>query len=74
MSEERITGTVKWASLDKGFGFIEHEGDTYVFIPYSELQAISYRKLLKGEHVTFVATQDLKGLHASLVRRQTIKP
>jgi CspA family cold shock protein len=60
MSEERVTGIVKWASPEKGFGFIEHEGDTYVFIPYSEIQAVGYRALIEGEHVTFVVTQGEK--------------
>jgi CspA family cold shock protein len=67
MSEERITGIVKWASPEKGFGFIEHDSDTFVFIPDSAIQAISYRALIAGERVTFIVTQDQKGPQASLV-------
>ena len=52
MSEERITGTVKWINSEKGFGFIEHDSDTYVFIPYSRIQAIGYRELIEGERVS----------------------
>jgi CspA family cold shock protein len=69
MSEERITGIVKWASLGKGFGFIEYDSDTYVFIPDSEIQAVGYRALIKGDHVSFVVTQDQKGRQASQVAR-----
>jgi CspA family cold shock protein len=69
MSAERMTGTVKWVSSVKGFGFIEHDGETYIFIPYSEIQAVGYRALIEGEHVTFVVTQDPKGPQASQVRR-----
>ena len=67
MSEERITGSVKWINSEKGFGFIEHGSDTYVFIPYNELQAIGYRELFEGERVTFIVTQDQKGPRASQV-------
>jgi CspA family cold shock protein len=73
MSENRVTGTVKWASPERGFGFIEHEGDTYAFIPYSELEAVGYRELIEGERVSFVVTQGQKGPQASQVRRVNTK-
>ena len=73
MSEDRTTGTVKWASLEKGFGFIEYKGGTYVFIPDSEIQAVGYRALIKGDRVSFVVTQDQKGPQASQVRRVNTK-
>ena len=73
MSEERVTGTVKWASPAKGFGFIKHEGNTYMFIPYSEFQAVSYRTLIEGERVTFVITRDQKGPQVSQIRRANTK-
>lgn len=66
MSEEHITGIVKWVSLEKGFGFIENEGGTY---PDSEIQAVGYRALIEGERVTFVVTQDQKGRQASQIAR-----
>jgi CspA family cold shock protein len=69
MPEERITGTVKWVSSEKGFGFIEYEGGTYVFLPDSEIQAVGYRELIQGEYVTFVVMQDPKSLQASQVAR-----
>jgi cold shock CspA family protein len=58
MSEERITGTVKWVSSGKGFGFIRTYDATYMFLPDSAIQAVSYRALLKGDLVTFVVIHD----------------
>lgn len=69
MSEERTTGIVKWVSLKKGFGFIEYKGGNYVFLPDSEIQAVGYRALIEGDHVSFVFTQDHKGRQASQVAR-----
>ena len=69
MSEERTTGIVKWASHDKGFGFIDHEGNTYAYMPGSEVQAVGYRNLVEGERVTFVVTQGQQGPQASQVKR-----
>jgi CspA family cold shock protein len=59
MSEERITGTVKWFNAQKGFGFIEREGGPDVFVHHSEIQGDGYRELAEGERVTFVVTQAL---------------
>ncbi len=69
MSQERITGTVKWFNADKGFGFIEREGAPDVFVHHSEIQGDGYRELAEGEHVTFIVTQGQKGLQASQVAR-----
>lgn len=69
MSEERTTGIVKWVSLEKGFGFIEYEGGTYAFVPDSEIQAVGYRALIEGDHVSFLITQDQKRRQASQVAR-----
>jgi len=69
MSEERIIGTVKWASHEMGFGFVEHEGSTYAFMPNCEIQAVDYRGLIEGENVTFVVTLAQQGPQASQIRR-----
>jgi CspA family cold shock protein len=37
MSDERMTGTVKWFNDDKGFGFVKHEGDEDVFVHHSAI-------------------------------------
>jgi len=69
MSEERITGIVKWVSSEKGFGFIKTHSVTYMFLPDSAIQARVYRDLFEGDRVTFVVIQDQKGPQASQVAR-----
>jgi CspA family cold shock protein len=69
MSEERITGIVKWFNAQKGFGFIEREGAPDVFVHHTEIQGDGYRELTEGEQVTFVVTEGQKGPQASRVMR-----
>ncbi len=64
---ERIIGTVKWFNADKGYGFIEHEGDEDVFVHYSALQSEGYRSLDEGQRVEFSIERGPKGLQASNV-------
>lgn len=70
MSEERVTGIVKWFNAQKGFGFIEREGAPDVFVHHSEILGDGYRELNEGETVTFVVTQGQKGPQASRVARE----
>ena len=63
------TGTVKWFSSDKGYGFISEEGGPDVFVHYSAIQGDGYRNLSEGEPVEFEVEQGDKGLHATNVRR-----
>ena len=65
---ERITGTVKWFNGEKGFGFIEREGGTDVFVHQSEIMTEGYRNLNEGQQVEFEITQGAKGLQASQVK------
>ncbi len=69
MSDERITGTVKWFNSQKGFGFIAREDGPDVFVHYSAIQGSGYRELLEGEHVEFSIVQGPKGLQAAEVVR-----
>lgn len=72
MAEERTNGIVKWFNAQKGFGFIEREGEAPdVFVHHSEIQSDGYRSLDEGEHVTFLVTQGQKGPQATQVRRKT---
>lgn len=65
MSEERKKGKVKFFNDQRGFGFIQHEGDDY-FVHISNVEDDS---LLDGEQVTFKAVEGFKGLQAIEVRR-----
>ncbi|MGX4694331.1 cold-shock protein [Streptomyces sp. JNUCC 63] len=65
------SGTVKWFSADKGYGFIaQDDGGPDVFAHYSEIQGGGgYRELTEGEHVTFDIGQGPKGPQAQNIVR-----
>ena len=62
------TGTVKWFSPDKGFGFIQQENGPDVFVHFSAIQGEGYRNLEENQKVEFELTQGQKGPQASNVR------
>jgi len=62
------TGTVKWFSNEKGFGFIEREGADDVFVHFSAISGDGYKSLAEGQKVEFEVVQGPKGLQASGVR------
>ena len=62
------TGSVKWFSSEKGFGFIiPDEGEGDVFVHYTGIKGDGYRNLEEGQRVTFEVAQSEKGLMASEV-------
>jgi cold shock protein len=63
------TGTVKWFSDAKGFGFIEPEGGgTDVFAHFSAVQMEGFRTLRQGSRVSFDLVQGPKGDSAQNIR------
>jgi len=62
-------GTVKWFSDAKGFGFIEHEKGTDVFVHYSAIEMDGFKTLAQGEPVVFNIIQGPKGPQAQNVNR-----
>jgi cold shock protein len=66
---DRITGTVKWFSNVKGYGFIEREGGADVFVHFSAIQQDGYRSLKEGESVEFTIENGEKGPQAANVVR-----
>ena len=64
----RITGKVKWFNNAKGYGFIEREGGSDVFVHYSAIQTDGFRTLEENQRVTFEASQGAKGPQAAEIR------
>ena len=63
------TGTVKWFSSEKGFGFITQEdGGPDVFVHFSAIQGAGYRNLDENQKVEFDLTDGPKGPQAANVR------
>jgi len=56
-------GTVKWYNTEKGFGFIEVEGEKDVFVHSSAIKD-SIRNLEEGQKVQFETEKGPKGLQA----------
>ncbi len=62
-------GKVKWFNDSKGFGLIEVEDGTDVFVHYNDIQGDGYKSLSEGEAVTFEITQGDKGPKATNVTK-----
>ncbi len=58
------TGKVKWFNESKGFGFIEQESGSDVFVHYSSIQGDGFKTLAEGQDVEFELTEDAKGAKA----------
>jgi CspA family cold shock protein len=69
MSDQRATGTVKWFSDQKGYGFITYDGGKDVFVHHSAIQANGFRTLAEGDKVEFTIEQGPKGPAAANVRK-----
>ena len=63
------TGTVKWFNNSQGYGFIQQEAGTDLFVHFSAIQGDGYKTLDEGQAVSFEVTQGPKGLQAANVQK-----
>ena len=61
------SGTVKWFSDSKGFGFIEQEEGDDVFVHFSALEGDGFKSLSEGQAVEFDILDGPKGPQAANV-------
>ena len=69
MSDNIVSGTVKWFNEEKGYRFIEQEGGKDVFVHYSAINGEGRKSLYEGQKVTMEVTQGQKGPQAANVER-----
>ena len=63
------TGTVKWFSDEKGFGFITpDEGGKDLFVHFSAIAGGGFRSLTEGAKVSYDAEEGPKGPNAANVQ------
>jgi cold shock protein len=65
----RVTGKVKWFNNAKGYGFIERDGGSDVFVHYSAIQGDGFRSLEEGQAVEFEIVDGPKGPQAGNVTK-----
>ena len=62
-------GTVKWFNDAKGFGFIQQDNGTDVFVHFSQIQGDGVKSLAEGDRVSFDVSAGPKGQQSSNVRK-----
>jgi CspA family cold shock protein len=63
------SGTVKWFSDKKGYGFISQEDGKDVFVHFTSINGNGFRTLAEGQAVTFELEETERGPVAKNVNR-----
>ncbi|GEM86209.1 cold-shock protein [Meiothermus granaticius] len=67
-------GKVKWFNAEKGYGFIEREGDADVFVHYSAIQSRGFRSLNEGDVVEFEVEPGKNGKGPQAANVSVVEP
>ena len=62
-------GKVKWFNAEKGYGFIESDDGTDVFVHFSAITMEGYKALEEGAEVSFDVIDGAKGPQAANVEK-----
>lgn len=62
-----MLGKVKWFSAEKGYGFIEREDGSDIFVHFSAIQDDGFKSLTEGQNVTFDIVDGNRGPQAANV-------
>ena len=66
---QRMTGSVKWFDMSKGYGYIEIGNGEEVFVYYQNIVDKGLKNLIAGDRVEFAVTHKPSGMVASDVTR-----
>lgn len=64
---ERIIGTVKWFSNERGYGFVvsdDEADETEYFVHFSYIEMDGYKTLRAGQKVSFALVDTDRGVQA----------
>ena len=62
-----MLGKVQWFSAENGYGFIEREDGSDVFVHYSAIQDEGFKSLTEGQNVEFDIVDGNRGPQAANV-------
>jgi CspA family cold shock protein len=63
----RTVGVVKWFDPEKGYGFIEAEGEDDVFVHFSDIKMEGFKTLEDGQEVEYTRVSTDRGPQAQEV-------
>jgi CspA family cold shock protein len=62
-----MEGKVKWFNAEKGYGFIEREDGSDIFVHFSAIQTEGFKTLAEGQRVEFEVVEGNRGPQAANV-------